>query len=382
MKILTLKLAAAGVRFLAIFARLFAGRGVDIVLISCQDDKPSQDILDLAAELKHIEAGSVCVMAGKMHRSFGGAFLFIGKLFSMLRYISRAKVVVIDAYCMSVSIPKKRPGQTVIQLWHAPEAIKKFSLQIVDTPDGYDSKTAEILCMHKNYDYILCPADATLPFFSEAFGYPESSFVKLGLPSLDRLGKRTISLNGKEISLVIARNDSDEAIHKITIVYAPTFRDGSVVDSAGLIQAFEKNMPGAELVLKLHPRDMGQSVGLTEKSHLVLPSTNWYSAADVIITDYSGVAVEAAAAGVASYYYIYDIDDYKARRGLNVDLREEAIGKYAFTDAGELAEQVANDFYGECLYDYNALAAFADKYLEVPSTGNTQKLASFISGLA
>ena len=110
------------------------------------------------------------------------------------------------------------------------------------------------------------------------------------------------------------------------------------------------------------------------------PLTDWYAAADVIVTDYSGVAVEAAAAGVASYYYIYDIDDYMARRGLNVDLREEAIGKYAFLDAGQLASKVLGDFSSGA-YDYDALAAFSGKYLETPLSGNTQALARFIAGL-
>jgi CDP-glycerol glycerophosphotransferase (TagB/SpsB family) len=115
------------------------------------------------------------------------------------------------------------------------------------------------------------------------------------------------------------------------------------------------------------------------------PLIDWYAAADVIITDYSGAAVEAAAACVASYYYIYDADEYIKRRGLNVDLRNEAVGKYAFKDADALAKQVFQDFaskgeirYDKIRYDYQALSGFAGKYLEVPLEGNTQRLASFI----
>jgi len=389
-----------------------------------------------------------------MRRSPAGAFVFIGKLFSMLRAIAGARVVVLDAYCMAVSIPKKRLGQTVVQLWHAPEAIKKFSLQIVDTSAGYDSKTAETLCMHRNYDYILCPADATRPFFSEAFGYPESAavksgypesaFVKLGLPMLDRLGlmkkpapgvpespervaARTLILERYPVLTkphIIARSESDEAVHKdemdcfgtaslamtggdistggwgrpLTVVYAPTFRDGASVDAEGLVRAFSE-MDSAALVLKLHPLDI-KATGIPDAltiNQVVMndaefPLADWYSVADVVITDYSGVAVEAAAAGIASYYYIYDIDDYKARRGLNVDLRDEAVGKYAFTDADTLVRQVISDFAvgenggdsagnGRCSYDYEALAAFAGKYLEVPLFGNTERLAGFIAEL-
>ncbi|MCL1895445.1 MAG: CDP-glycerol glycerophosphotransferase family protein [Clostridiales bacterium] len=379
----------------------------------------------------------------------------------MLRAVAASRVVVIDAFCLAVSIPKKRPGQKVVQIWHAPEAIKKFSQQILDTQAGYKSRTAEILCMHRGYDYILCPADATLPFFSEAFGYPENVFVKYGLPSLDRIGlmKRPAPGEGETPERVTARS----AIHArypvlregaggrpLTIVYAPTFRDGdhsagstgnsadaagptgNSADAVGLVRAFvealdktidsgkemrdcrggasplpemtkpeinagaiDEKLPRIALVLKLHPLDPGYP-GSGEGDSCIAPSaspapfalkdkefplTDWYAAADVIITDYSGVAVEAAAAGVASYYYVYDIDDYKARRGLNVDLREEAVGKYAFMDAGALARQVLRDFSNGG-YDYDALAAFRGKYLETPLSGNARALAAFIAGLA
>ncbi|MCL2463210.1 MAG: CDP-glycerol glycerophosphotransferase family protein [Defluviitaleaceae bacterium] len=620
---------------MAALAGLFAGRQDGIVLISCQDDLPSRDILDLAAGLARfpgdtggqaacegpgsdagldrvhgdsgdralgerqepavglarfpgdtdgqaarvrpapaaggkgedagfakmpgdggeqakrdmptLAAGSgsqdapyIRVLAGKMRRSPIGAIVFVGKLFSMLRLTAKARLVVLDAYCPAISIPERRPGRTVVQLWHAPEAIKKFSLQIVDTPAGYDSKTAAILCMHRGYDYILCPSDVTRPYFAEAFGYPENVFVKLGLPSLDRIGqmkrpapgmeegpeRRAARLAIGEMYPVLAAapgragnsedtnrvkagepggdapggaaysndaqrekagepggdapggagNGEDAQREKagetggempggaaysndaqrekagepggempdgagasaLIVVYAPTFRDGAAADAAGLVRAFAEAMPetsgsmgrwtGITLILKLHPLDAKAPGGSGAKAsggrnadtpggaellygawtadgnayHVYedreFPLVDWYAAADVIITDYSGAAVEAAAAGVASYYYIYDIDAYKAKRGLNADLREEAVGKYAFADAGVLAAQMISDFSGKppeepeqppedpdqsltCLYDYEALAAFAGKYLKVPLAGNTQKLTAFLYGL-
>ena len=259
--------------------------------------------------------------------------------------------------------------------------------------------------MHRNYDFILCPSDATLPFFEEAFGYPENAFVKYGLPSLDRLGeiKRPEQGGPETPERIKARMairekypelDGSAEKRPLTIVYAPTFRDGAEVDVAGLTRAFEKTMPDAIIVLKLHPLDAVKNAELMDinvrdirqenESHVIIDNTfpliDWYAAADVIITDYSGAAVEAAATGTASYYYIYDIDEYKDRRGLNVDLRDEAIGKYAFKDANELARQALSDFTTdkESKYDYGALSEFADKYLELPLDGNTKKLAAFI----
>ena len=397
MKGFVLRIVAAFVSAAAAVIRFFVSQKDEILLISCQSDEPSLDILDLAAAIEENQA-TVNVMAGRVDRSVGGAFSFIGRLFSMLKKIAAAKVVVLDAYCPAVSIPKKRADKKVVQIWHAPDAIKKFSLQIADTPAGYDSLTIKILKMHKNYDFILCPAEATLPFFEAAFGYPESAFVKYGLPSLDRLGniKPCLAMQEKYPELAMT-GESAGSEHPLTVVYAPTFRDGTEIDTAGLITALEKAMPGLIIVLKLHPLDAFKNAmssantdGVLDKDESCVivdssfPLIDWYSVADIIVTDYSGAAIEAAAAGVASYYYIYDFDEYNKRRGLNIDLRDEAVGKYAFKDAANLAEQMARDFaYGSDVgYDFGALSKFKDKYLEVPLTGNTQKLASFVCGLS
>ena len=411
MKEFALRLAVLLLRGLAALTGLCVKKRDGIVLISCQSDEPSQDMLDLAAAIgARPGSPSVYVLAGRMRRSFGGAVRFFGRLNKMLRAIAGAAVVVIDAYCPAVSIPKKRSGQKVVQIWHAPEAIKKFSRQVLDTPAGYESGTAGILCMHRNYDYILCPSDATRPFFEEAFGYPESAFVKLGQPSLDRIGrmKRRAETPEKESE---ERGAARETIFKeypelvpkegkraLIVVYAPTFRDGAAVDAAGLVRAlaqakagesFSDLWSGVALVLKPHPHDsvrpnaarQGNVQEMIADRSIAL--IDWYAVADVIVTDYSGVAVDAAVSGVASYYYIYDINEYKAKRGINVDLRDEAVGEYAYTDADELAARVFCDFEkGSPAYDYEALDSFARKYLELPLSGNTERLAAFISDLS
>ena len=59
-------------------------------------------------------------------------------------------------------------------------------------------------------------------------------------------------------------------------------------------------------------------------------------------------------------------------------------GVAGISNKGQDAE-ARNDFrVGTCLassYDFEALSAFAEKYLEVPLNGNTERLAAFITGL-
>ncbi|MDR1797166.1 MAG: CDP-glycerol glycerophosphotransferase family protein [Clostridiales Family XIII bacterium] len=363
-----------------------------ITLICCEDDVPTED-MRLLADTLAAQGVPVHLLAGRMRRSLKGGLQFLGKLVEQRRAIAGSYAVVLDAYCFAVSMFPTGARTKVVQIWHASEAIKKFSLQIVGTPAGQKPRLAKWLKMHKGYDYILCPADATLPFFEAAFGYPASAFVKLGLPVLDRIAAIRAE---KNIAAAVATPCRDRILArypklggKRIVVYAPTFRDGRPVDAQGVAEAFGGASAAGDfaLVLKLHPLDMvyaDSARALAGAGGILLDRAfalhEWFALADAIITDYSGVAVEAAAAGIASYYYCYDAEEYGRERGLNVDLSTEAIGKYVFADARTLAWQLLYDLQSGT-YDYGALAAFRAKYLEVPLTGNTGRLAAFLQSL-
>ena len=402
-KAIGFQLAAGVLRAIYFFIKIMSRRRDRIVLICCEDDEPTQDIRDLAEALR-AQGAEVLVRAGRMRRNPAGALAFIGEMLGQMRAIASARVCAIDAYAASVSLLRHRAGTRFVQLWHAPEAIKKFSLQIVGTPAGQRPETARALHMHEGYDAILCPSDATRPFFEEAFGYPASAFVKLGLPALDRISALRDCGGGSARAELLAQYPA--LAGRKVVVYAPTFRDGRPVDAAGLANALKAEagrLPGARaaLVLKLHPLDAARDEIETflrntqdtrdtaeagEAGPFVLcsddefPTLRWYALADAVVTDYSGVIVEAAAFGTAVYGYLYDADRYAAERGLNVDLRCEAIGPYCFKEAAALSAQALRDLY-EGTYDFARLRAFRDKYLEVPLSGNTEHLAAWLLSL-
>jgi len=341
----------------------------------------------------------VRIFSGRFRRNPIGMLLFIPKLFAQRRAILKSDVVVIDAYTPAVCLFKKPQDVNVVQMWHAADAIKKFSLQIAGKPAGQKAWVASLFRMHKNYDYILCPADATRPFFEEAFGYTKEHFVKLAQPSFDTLAeiaeeRKSEGKTGKTGQEILARYP--ELIGKKIIVYAPTFRGKRGADAQSLVRAFAQsfaqnlanNAKKAEfaLVLKLHPLDAKSFAGGNEAFVLQdrdFSTREWLSLADAVITDYSGVAIEAAVANVPSYYYLYDIEEYERERGLNIDLRDESVGKYACDDsslANDFALNIKNDVE-KGSYDYTALQAFCDKYFETTKSGNAQQLADFIVSL-
>ena len=83
--------------------------------------------------------------------------------------------------------------------------------------------------------------------------------------------------------------------------------------------------------------------------------------------------MEASLAERPLYLYTYDKDEYADRTGLNVDFAEEAIGRYEYKDAEELAEAAAGEEY-----DYEALKQFRDRYIDVDRNDCTGQIVKFI----
>ncbi|MDR0853096.1 MAG: CDP-glycerol glycerophosphotransferase family protein [Clostridiales Family XIII bacterium] len=355
-----------------------------ILLISSQGDEPSRDILMLAGELKNLSEGTeVKVISGRMRRSILGAFSFSIHILKELYHISTSQKVILEGYCVSISAVQHKKGLRVLQMWHAPDAIKKFSRQILDKSAGQSSEVANIMGMHRNYDEVLCPAPAVAPFFCEAFGVGEDKLVYLGIPRIDYISEISRSRDGgsgtEPIGVKARIVDKYPAVsERPTVLYAPTFRGSRPVDVQSLLRFidFEK----VNLVLKLHPLDdsaVGFTVPKLHESRFIrdneFSSDEWFSVADAIITDYSGIAIEAAVARIPTYFYIYDIEQYICEGGLNIDPRQEAIAPYVFEDGAKLAEALDPQ-----AYDLDLLKAFREKYLSCPDTGNTERLAHYI----
>ena len=52
---------------------------------------------------------------------------------------------------------------------------------------GSDEKIAKVMCMHKNYDYILTSSEESLGYFKEAFNANDGTNVNYALPRVDLL---------------------------------------------------------------------------------------------------------------------------------------------------------------------------------------------------
>ena len=83
---------------------------------------------------------------------------------------------------------KHKKNTTIIQMWHALAAIKKFGYQTIGYTNGLKPKIAKVLCMHKNYDYVISGSKEMNKYFAEAFNVEEEQVKEIAtikLPDLN-----------------------------------------------------------------------------------------------------------------------------------------------------------------------------------------------------
>lgn len=294
-----------------------------VVFMSRQGDSPSLDFRLLSKELADRFPGmevAMCLTAPETK----GVAQFAKSTLRQLALAQTSCVVVVDGYLPAVSVPSKRKGVTVIQLWHALGAIKRFGYQCLDTADGRSSDSARILRMHRNYDYVIAGGPWAVRHLALAFDAPASSVLPLGLPRLDYLSSDEFAEERAGIRQAVLAEYPRLAQGAPNILFAPTFRrndpgfSGKQLGNACQVA----DRVDANLIFSGHPLD---DSGCSDSTPCNVVSAAGFSTidllmvADALVTDYSAVAYEAAALGVPVFFYVPDIEEYRESPGLNAD---------------------------------------------------------------
>ena len=356
-----------------------------VVFLSRQSSTLSLDYRMLRDELAaRLPASSVCVCLAAPETQGKVAFAF--NMLRQLWYARTSKVCIVDGYSPVVSIPAKRPGCTVIQLWHALGAVKKFGLQALGTPSGRSVEEARVGCMHQNYDVIVAAGPGAVPAYAEAFGYGEHVVASTGLPRMDYLLDPSPASARREAARRIREANPVLANGRRNVVYAPTFRKGTG-DAKWLsreLEALAQVLAGepVNLIVTGHPLQSGFDEGLLARYphlHFVagVSTIDLLESADCVITDYSAVAFEAALTGVGVYFYVPDIAEYRCSPGLNIDPMQE-FSDVAAVRAEDLAAKLkaASGLRGEA----SSFTRYAEAYFEGIALGSTTRIADLVCG--
>lgn len=223
---------------------------------------------------------------------------------------------------------RKRPGQFYLQTWHASIAVKPVGLQrgasfskMARLVTEHDSRMIDLLVT--NSKWVEDNASLGLLYNGKMLR-AGSARVDLLINEREQIKKKFRDKYGFDKDVKIA-------------LYAPTFRSGSqgtnrnpalqnhMPDFGMLHFALEKRFSGQwQIILRLHPqltaRRISACVGQGD-IYTVMDASQEddmcevLGAADIMITDYSAMAFDAAYIGLPVFLYVYDINSYIQERG-------------------------------------------------------------------
>lgn len=360
-----LMIAKCGLRFIyLLFLPLKAQNKV--VMLSRESDTPPIDFLLLEEEIKRRSPETKIVyFCRKMTKNVNIPSYCLMMLKS-LYHIATASVAVTDTYSIQLCVLPHKKSLTVVQIWHAVGAVKKFSYQCLNTRNGHSAQMAERMCMHKNYDYILCTSEATKSTYVEAFHTsPEKILVK-GMPRVDYIQRWEDGLREQFFQ------ERPDLRGKKILLYLPTFRDGVDQGTERLLHA-AAGMEEVALLVKPHP---------LSNFHVPRgnrPGDSWSTydlmkVCDGVITDYSASSLEASLLHKPVYFYLFDYESYKYNQGLNIDPCLE-LPEAVSVDADGMMEKIRDG-----AYDLDALERFRAKYIQTADENNTAAITEFLLG--
>lgn len=247
-------------------------------------------------------------------------------------------------------LSRKREGQVYIQTWHGVGPIKKIEHDAETISSSYLE-----LCDYNSSieDYFISPCGFNSEQYRRAFHY-YGEIIECGYPRNDILVNR--KFDGSSVRGFL--NISED---KNVVLYAPTFRDGDVVqrpDLKKITSALSKRFGGEYISLvRLHPNDSLMGDVLFDDD--VIDATIYPDVqellclADVLITDYSSIMWDFSLQKKPVFLYHPDDRRYQEERGNY--LRFSQMPYIEATDNKDLEEKI-------CAFDYSTYCEELEKF--------------------
>ena len=348
-----------------------------ITYISRQMNTVPLDFQMTIEEFKKQDASYEHVVLAKMiPKGLVGKLTYCFHILVQMYHIATSKAVILDTYCIAVSLLKQRKSLIVIQMWHALGAFKKFGYSILDQEEGSSSKVAKMMKMHENYTYVLASSAYVVPYFAEAFHVKEEQMKVFPLPKTDLLINP--ELHREIVDKICKQYPNLKGTDKKIVVYAPTFRKD---ESAKLqmqkaldewIRIFD--FDNYELVVKKHPLSEFEISDGRVIVDAEFTTLEFLHVADVIVTDYSAVLFEALTMTKPIYFYAFDQDSYMKNRDFYINYETEMPGKIA-AKAEELMAYIVNG-----AMEHQKIVEYRDKMIAPCKEGYTKDFVNFLRG--
>jgi teichoic acid ribitol-phosphate primase len=269
--------------------------------------------------------------------------------------IRTSRYVIVDNAYLPIHVAPHKPRTTIIQVWHATGALKRFG---VDTVQPLAEPEATFL--HRYYDHVVTSGEASREPWSAALRTPLERVLALGTPRTDAFFDQTTMAAVRARLMAAHPNLSERRI----VLYAPTFRGrgrrkqvAGSLDAAALRAALP---PEFALVLKTHPNldaRAESTVGYDVVADPASELNDLLIVADILVTDYSSSIFEWALLRRPLVLLVDDLDGYQRDPGLYLDFEQEMIGTQV-RDTASVAAAILDD-----RFDLSTYPAFIARHL-------------------
>ena len=306
--------------------------------------------------------------------SFEFHFFYKDKLsFNAFKKLAGSRYIFLNDNFFPMAFMKFSPDTSIVQLWHAPGASKKFGGSV-------DIGSREILKgISENTDYLIVTSKDIEDYYAEAFQISKNKIKALGIPRMDYYFENH-DLNKLKADFCERHNVSQD---KKIILYAPTFRDEEKYNNVFNFLDLEKfnEVLGNEyaLALRLHPKikdfykadisSNGKYVDVSDfesEQELMLIS-------DMLITDYSSIMIEYCVLDKPIIFFTYDLDSYlTSERGFYYDFESTVPGPIVYgTD--ELIDIIKNDDF-----DKDKISNFVKTQFDAIDGKSSERIVDFL----
>lgn len=297
------------------------------------------------------------------------------------RYYARCGTLILTDSYLPAFACKPRNDTTVIQLWHACGAFKKWGYSTADYEWGADKKALNRYPLHNCYTKVCVSSDCIVPFYAQAFNCDESIISPAGIPRTDIYFDENFKKNAR----TIVEDALPEIKGKSIILYAPTFR-GTNFKSAHTDIHMDynalKNKLGDRYVIinKFHPYiQNGLEIddkfgGFVFNAPTGIDVSVLLCACDILISDYSSLIFEYSLLARPMIFYAYDLDEYDRERSFYYPYREFVPGEIV-SDTNQIINAVENI---EKSFDSERVLQFCQKFMSACDGQSTKRIIKWI----
>ena len=251
-------------------------------------------------------------------------------------HVRTAGLVIVDNAYLPIHVAAHPARTTVVQVWHAAGALKRFGMDTL-VPPGEPERTF----LHRGYDIVVASGEESRVPWSRALRTPVARVLPLGTPRTDALHD-PVALEAARGRVLAAH---PELAGRRVVLWAPTFRGRGRGRTGALGLDGERLRallpPEYALAIKTHPNidpAVQPSAGFDVVARQDEELNDWLAAAEVLVTDYSSSIFEWALLRRPLVLFVDDLEAYEADPGLYLDYRTDMIGtQVRDTDAAAVA---------------------------------------------